>query len=642
MAVTRPKLPRLIDSKVGVVSDAYHHLQICGPGDKLTENFWNTYYRDHTRAQFLDMLKRCISSRLRGFDEAAEFRMRYLKDVINSRTQVDLDDPPFVILHGVEYDLQPLVPRSAAGSAGAGAGARGKVAEDEEGSYMSDLDHLQFVYLLRRLYLLVRYAVQDGQDCTFVLTEIPGGKDIVLRKLQEYKETPGIDIVGWQWSMHRTLSNYYNRRFVTIRRPGFADLSTKFDIYERDNDDVVGQIATHIVDSCEKAYTEPEMVYTGPFGVLNSALVRELNYTPHSSTHTEAYFWSSFMSLRFGMFSNITWADMMGQFDKSGLPESRKADPCLTLAINETTANLHLPAYVSSSPVQQIRDRACNYIIVKILQKLLHELECVKRFVTIIKDLFQKAIDGQLAVPLLPIDQLSQRHTYSASDTRSTLAKLISPDMSYLLNARYEFFTGLPPDPDKPGSVGIPSTYKSTFKQALMEHFNLVQFSRPGEKQEFLTKGTRPNKDGRPLQIEFEAAFIDLINGNGNTLSSMCNSSDIMTSYTNEVVDKLREIYTIQDETIVLAGHHSLLNKYNYTKQDVFIGDLRYKPWLWIDITDKTTGVVTRKNNIHSATRLQITERDVKVTFKQAFGIVLNSAEPDGCAWIPYDGYTVT
>jgi hypothetical protein len=615
-------LPRFINKEVGVLADAYHHDEICGPGQSLTVPHWNYYYQTKGREEFLKMIKRCIAARMRAFDKAPVARMTYLKNVINSTpspTQVQID--------GVDYALPSFT-----------------VTPFIHNDYISDLDHLQFIYLLRRLYLLVLYRVTNGQVCEFTLNEPIDRGQTLVNTLATYG--PDIDMTQWQWNVHRELSLYFNSRFATVQVQGLPPVHTGFHIYDPDSvDHVVASIGDHIIRRCEIVYEDPEDVYTGPFGILDSVTVDRLNVRTGSS-HLMAYFWSSFMSLRFGMFTNDTWEHMLQNITLSGIPPRNQTNPCFTKGVDEThiITGHTLPPYVREPLVDQLRSRVCNYIMVKMLRKLEIALQRISRFVATILDLFQKDESGQLPLgldllPLIPIfekvDKISKLEeilkTLSAglnvgagagagaggrrcSGTGVGAGAGAAVTRPYILNVRYEYF------------VSPTAEYKTDLQQIIMEHLSFDD-----------TIGVPPEeiRTGKPSRQTFEPLFRSLIvDRNKSGLTGAC-PSDLIEAQLDKILVFLSKIDRAQQDTINLCGTRSFQTKHGLTP-NVFLTsdpnnpDPAYEGTLWSrnrqgGVTDLTIPVI-RKNMLSA-----------RLIFQKVFKLILSDTKDD--PWIPYSGY---
>ncbi len=621
------ELPRFINKEVGVLADAYHHDEICGPGQSLTVPHWNHYYQTRGREEFLKMIKRCIAARMRAFDEAPIARMTYLKNVINSTPS-----PTQVEINGVNYVLPSFAVTSLI-----------------HNDYVSDLDHLQFIYLLRRLYLLVFYRVTDGQACEFTLNEPVNRGQTLVDTFATYG--PGIDMTQWQWNVHRELSLYFNSRFATVQVQGLPLVHTGFHIYDLDSvDHVVASIGDHIIRRCEIVYEDPEYVYTGPFGILDSTTIDRLNVRTGPS-HVTAYFWSSFMSLRFGMFTNVTWEHMLRNIGRSGIPPQNRTNPCFTKGVDEThiITGHTLPLYVREPLLDQLRSRVCNYIMVKMLRKLGFALQRVCRFVTTIQDLFQKDESGQLPLgldllPLIPIfekvDKISKLEeilkTLSAglnagagsagagsvgagsagagSAGAGSAGAGAAVTRPYILNVRYEYF------------ASPTAEYKTDLQQIIMGHLSFDD-----------TTGVAPEdiRTGKPSRQTFEPLFRSLIvDRNKSGLAGAC-PSGLIEAQLDEILVILSKIDRAQEYTIDLCKTPHFYSKHGLTPNVYLTSDPNnpnpaYEDKLWSrnrqgGVTDLTIPFI--RKNMSSA----------RLIFQKVFKLMLSDTKDD--PWIPYSGY---
>lgn len=592
-------LPRFINKEVGVLADAYHHDEICGPVQSSTVVHWNNYYATRGREEFLKMIKRCIAARMRAFDKAALQRMTHLKNIINSAVYVSLTPQPQVQIDGVDYTLPNLTDMPLS-----------------KNDYISDLDHLQFIYLLRRLYLLVFYAVTDGQVCQFTLTEpaqVRGAS--LVTTFGAYN--PGTDMIPWKWSVHKELSLYFNTRFATVQRQDHASLQTKFDIYDQTSDHVVDSIGEGIARRCEIVYEDPEDVYIGPFGILNRTIIDHLNASAGSS-HVKAYFWSSFMSLRFGLFTNDTWRTLLSNIESSTIPLANRSKPCFIKDIDETHIGHTLPAYATETLALQIQSRVCNYILVKMLRALILDLQRVRRFVAIILDLFNKDEGNQLPTNLLPLVP----HFVNFQMPNPNLQQLLGTaagatgagaggGAGHILNVLYEYFTD------------TQMNYIIDLKQEILNHLSFAS----GVSQDEL-------KSGKPTEDGFKQYFLSLIlHMNGSGLKGVC-PSDLIDAQVDDVVRILSDIGDIQQTTIDVSKRIHFSDKYNFNlKRNLFNPqnpDLKYEGILW---SRNRRGGITETIEVHTTRNKQRT-REV---FKRVFGLLLD--DPSTVTWIPYDGY---
>lgn len=593
------KLERLLTPEPGVIANAYHDANICGAGDSETETHLNYYYQTHGHANFLKMIKRCIRARLRAFDQAFEARMAFLKRIINSTRSINLRATNMTIIKGKKYVLPSIL-----------------VEKIERNAYVNDLEHIQFVYLLRRLYLLVKFGVRPHESCTFRMESTPTDKNTISKFLTMVKQRMNKQIkhnqlskhIRWQWKMHYALTDYFTRRWVTIDTSSGKKLTTRFNVYRKGRDDVVAVIPKH---KCEETYVKPEDVYIGPVGVLSSETIRNLD---DDTKQAQALYLSTFMSLRFGLFYEDTWKQMVEskQFSAPWAMPKILANECFNYE-SPTAAIQSYPPESIEPESKQIRSRTCNYIMIKMLQDLMFGLRRVLRFVQKAhekvvwykkgqhkrrlfapKPIFQhppfpdvtmsintgdprapvfgggilyeyfvglSGIRRQNAItttkpPHVPIDESGvpfKRHAVNElyGGAGATLACRPNPDGSFTCNPPFytrDFITA--------------ATEMVVFDSLLVIH----------EDTKYTLRGRPYDRSGQPFRVEYQDAFIKLLQGDASELIRVADEldqcgTDLFVLYANRVANIITQILGVQQKTVEILD--TLADEFK-TRVDVY------------------------------------------------------------------------
>ncbi len=576
------KLGRMLSPEPGVIANAYHDANICGAGDSETETHLNQYYQTHGHANFLKMIKRCIRARLRAFDQAFEARMAFLKRIINSTRSINLRAINTTIIKGKKYVLPSVL-----------------VKKIERNAYINDLEHIQFVYLLRRLYLLVKFGVRPNESCIFRMESTPADKNTISNFLTMVKQRMNKQIkhnqlskhIHWQWKMHHTLTDYFTRRWVTIDTSSGKKLTTRFNVYRKGKDDVVAVIPRQ---KCEEAYVKPEDVYIGPVGVLSSETIRNLD---DDTKQAQALYLSTFMSLRFGLFYEDTWKRMVEskRFPAPWAMPKILTNECFDYESPSAAIQSYPPESVEPES-KQIRSRTCNYIIIKMLQDLIFGLRRVFRFVQKVHDKvnwYKKGREKQKLFASEPIYQhfLPVDVTLSIN-TGDPKAPVFGGGILY------EYFVGLsgirrqnavtstdPPHvpidesrvPFKPravndlyGGAGVtlacrpnpdgsfmcdPQFYTRDFVAAAIKLFVIDSLLVINEGTTYTPRGRPYDRSGQPFREEYQDAFIKLLQGDASELIRVADEldqcgTDLFVLYANRVSNIITQILDVQQKTV--------------------------------------------------------------------------------------------